>query len=520
MSNTDLNTARSSTRFEETAPLSDVDVIVIGTGFSGLGMASQLARHTDKTFVVLERANDVGGTWRDNHYPGAACDQPSHLYSLSFRPNPEWSSVFGDQAEIWKYLQDTAREEGLLPHIHFNSEVTWASWSEETNSWTVRTPLGEHRGRILVSASGLLSDPKLPAIPGLGEFAGDVFHSARWNHDVSLSGKRVAVVGTGASAIQLIPELAEEVEHLTVFQRTPPWVVPRPDRLYTEAEKGVFRKIPETMTELRSSIFWENEERFAQRAAIPALLAKVKAIALEHLVAQVSDPELRRKLTPDYEPGCKRILKSSNYYPAFERENVSLVASGLARIEGNELIGADGSRQTVDALVLCTGFEATEPPIAERIYGHEALSLSDRWRGGAEAYKATSVSGFPNFFVLGGPNTGIGHNSQVYMFEAQIKHVMRVLEHMDLAQIETVEVTEAAEARFRASLDDRSAGTVWLTGGCASWYIDDRNGRLTTLWPDYSHAFELEVSTFEASDYAFTLTANARECTQVPVGAS
>ncbi|OBR53145.1 flavin-containing monooxygenase [Paraburkholderia tropica] len=479
------------------------DVVVIGTGFSGLGMAAQLKRRGKDSMIILERADDVGGTWRDNTYPGAACDQPSHLYSFSFHLNPDWPSVFSAQPAIHAYLRGVAEKEGLLPYIQFRQDVKSARWDEQQKLWVIETGDRVFHGRSLVSAAGLLSEPKLPEIKGLGSFAGATFHSARWNSDISLEGKRVAVVGTGASAVQIVPEVAKVASHLTVFQRTASWLVPRPDRDFTEAEKGMFRKMPEKMQELRNSIFWENEERYAQRAAVPSLLAKARAIALKHLEDQVPDSELRRKLTPDYEIGCKRILKSSDFYPSLCRPNVELVTEPISHIEPDAVVTADGVRHPIDALVLSTGFEATRLPISERIFGREGRSLAERWEHGAEAFATTSVSGFPNFFVLGGPNTGIGHNSQVYMFEAQIQHVLRAMTHMEQIGGEVMEVRIEAEDRFRAKLDERASTTVWMTGGCTAWYVDPRSGRLTTLWPDYSHTFEDEIAPFSSDDYAF-----------------
>lgn len=479
----------------------DTDIIIIGTGFSGLAMGAQLKRRGQQSFIMLERADAVGGTWRDNQYPGAACDQPSHMYSLSFRLNPDWSSAFSAQPEIWEYLRATAREEHLMPHIRFNTEVLDASWDEEKQHWTVTTAGGAFTGRVLISAAGLLSEPKMPAIKGLETFTGDLFHSARWDHRTPLAGKRVGVIGTGASGIQIVPEVAKEAAHLAVFQRTPHWIVPRADREYTDYEKGMFRKEPATMQRLRTQMFWENEERFAQRAAIPSLLAQATNLAVGHLRAQVPDEQLRGKLTPNYEIGCKRILKSNDYYPALQRDNVDLVTGGIEKIDGNTVVMQNGDRHRLDALVLATGFEATDPPIAKRIHGRARCSLSERWSKGSEAYKTTSVSGFPNLFILGGPNTGIGHNSQVYMFEAQVEHVLGALDYMSVNHISALEVTLAAEDEFRDSIDRRASTTVWLTGGCSTWYIDSRNGRLTTLWPDYSHTFQEEIAPFTPSAY-------------------
>lgn len=499
---------RGSDGYDDT--VRDVEVIIVGTGFSGLGLATQLKRRGRDDFLVLERAGDVGGTWRDNTYPGAACDQPSHMYSFSFRLNPEWSSIFSAQQEIHAYLRATASDEGILPHIRFGTELLEAEWDAVRRRWIAHTSRGDYSGRYLVSAAGLLSEPKLPDIPGLSRFRGDLFHSARWDHETALDGKRVGVVGTGASGVQIVPELAKVAAHLDVFQRSAHWVTPRGVHEYTEIEKGVFRKDPESLQRLRTQMFWENEERFAARAAVPALLDKLRAVALGLLEQQVPDPELRRKLTPTFEIGCKRILKSSDYYPALTRDNVDLVVEGIDHVDESGIVTRDGAHHDLDALVLATGFEATDLPIAKRIRGIDGLLLSERWAGGAEAYNTTSVSGFPNFFVLGGPNTGIGHNSQVYMFEAQIEHVLGCWDYAHAYDVEVVEVRSEAEDLFREGLDRRSASTVWFTGGCDSWYIDPRNGRLTTLWPDYSHMFQEEIAPFDPSAYVFS-SARAHE---------
>lgn len=486
---------------ESTRDETPLDFVIIGTGFSGLAMGSQLKRRGRHDFIILERADDVGGTWRDNHYPGAACDQPSHMYSLSFRLNPEWSSIFSAQPEIWRYLQDTARDEGLLPHIRFHSDVTSAAWDERRKVWVVSTASGVYVGRVLISAAGLLSEPKVPDIAGIDAFEGDVFHSARWDHGVELQRRKVAVIGTGASGVQIVPQIAPLVERLTVFQRTPSWVTPRGDYQYNDLEKGMFRREPQRLQALRTSMFWENEERFAARAAIPSLLERATQVALAHLEAQVPDAELRARLTPDYAIGCKRILKSSDFYPALMRDNVDLVTERIECIEAAAVVTAGGHRHDIDALVLATGFEATEPPIAKRIIGRGALRLDKRWSNGAEAYKTVAVSGFPNLFLVGGPNTGIGHNSQVYMFEAQIEHILAVVKHMEGHGIDAVEVSESAEAAFTESLDRRASSSVWLTGGCNSWYIDERSGRATTLWPDYSHSFQEEIPPLDTAAY-------------------
>ena len=489
-------------------PLRSVDVIIVGTGFSGLGMGIQLARENNKSFVMLERADDVGGTWRDNTYPGAACDIQSHLYSFSFRPNPDWSRVYATQPEILQYLQAAAREEGLVPRIRFGAEVLDARWDETQEHWTVSTPRGTFTGKSLITASGHLSDPKFPSIKGLDSFSGEIFHSAQWDHDVQLDGKRIGVVGSGASAIQIVPEIAEIAAHLTVFQRSAPYVIPRLDYFYTEAERGMFRKFPHTAQAIRDELFWGNEARFPQRRGVPAFIDQITETANNHRKSQIADPDLYKKLTPDYAIGCKRILISNDYYPALTRSNVTLETHGISHVEGNTVITRDGERHELDVLVLSTGFEASDLPISHRIYGKRDVSLADHWGNGGQAYACTTVSGFPNLFVMLGPNTGLGAGSIIYMAETQISYIAGALKYMRENSVSSLEVRAEAEEEYVETIHDRSQGTVWLSGGCESWYVDPRNGRLTTLWPDFMSQFRKENGTFRDDDYVVRAMSN------------
>ncbi|WP_032385642.1 flavin-containing monooxygenase [Rhodococcoides fascians] len=478
-----------------------VDIIVIGSGFAGIGMATRLRRNGETSFLVLERALGVGGTWRDNHYPGAECDVPSHLYSFSFRRNPRWSKVFAAQPEILEYLEETVRDEGLTDHLRFGAELLGAKWDEDSARWTVETPRGNYTCRILIAAAGHLSDVKWPDIAGLDTFTGERFHSADWKHDVSLADKRVGVVGSGASAIQIVPRLAGEAQHLTVFQRSAPYVTPRHDRHYTEAEKRTFSRLPARIDSLRAEFFWANESRFVERQAVPELLERVSNSALSHLRAQVDDPVLRAQLTPDYQIGCKRILKSNDYYPALCRDNVDLATGGLVSVEGNVAVSGDGGRHELDVLVAATGFEASDLPITYRIRGRGGRSLADQWATGMQAYATTTVNGFPNLFVMNGPNSGLGHNSVVYIIESQIEYIVGALEYMGSAGVTRLAVSKEAEELYASDLDRRSVGTVWVSGGCQNWYVDPRNGRLTTLWPDFAHTFREQNSSFDPSPY-------------------
>jgi cation diffusion facilitator CzcD-associated flavoprotein CzcO len=482
-------------------PLADVEVVVVGAGFSGLGLGIQLRRRGHESFVILERADDVGGAWRDNTYPGVACDVPSPLYSYSFRTNPDWSRLYSPGPEIWEYLRGAARDEGLLPHLRFGADMLDARWDEGAQRWIVRTPKGTFRGEVLVAATGHLTDVKYPDVPGLDSFTGELFHSARWDHELSLEGKRVGVVGTGASAVQIVPALAALASELVVFQRTAPYVRPRNDRVFSDAEKRMFQRDPRTLEEIRENLFWSNDQRFAARRQVPRYLVEARDQALGHLHSSVSDPELRAKLTPDYEIGCKRILASDDYFPALQQPHVRLETSALARVEGGTAVSEAGNRFDVDVLVFATGFETYDLPSSYRITGRSGDDLAKHWAGGMQAYNSTAVAGFPNFFLLNGPGTSLGHNSLVYMIEAQVDHVVTALEWRAAHGRPVLEVSRELEAAYAQRLDELAAGTVLLRGGCSSWYVDPRNGRATLSWPDFAHRFRDECAAFDPAPY-------------------
>ncbi len=404
----------------------EVDTLIVGAGIAGLGLGIRLARRGTESFLILERADQVGGTWRDNVYPGVACDIPSHLYSYSFRPKADWSRFFAPGAEIQAYLVEAARDEGLLPHLRFDTAVAGSEWDEDDGRWTVRTTRGEYRCRVLVMAAGRLSEPRIPEVPGLEGFAGTVFHSSQWG-DADLSGARVGIIGTGASAVQLVPAVVEEAESVVVFQRSAPYVVPRQDRAYTAAEQRLFARAPESAERLRARLFWSMEQGYAQRIGVAGPLDALRDRALAHLGEQVRDPELRAALTPSYEIGCKRVLLSDDFYPTLSRPSVVLEASALASVERRTAIAASGRMHELDVLILATGFESTEPPYARTISGRNGVLLADRWADGMVAYASTAVHGFPNLFILDGPNASLGHNSAVYMIEAQIDHILDAL---------------------------------------------------------------------------------------------
>ncbi|QWT25200.1 NAD(P)/FAD-dependent oxidoreductase [Subtercola sp. PAMC28395] len=485
-------------------------------------MGMRLARENTHSFLILERATEVGGTWRDNTYPGVACDVPSQLYSFSFRPKPDWSRVFAPGAEIAEYLRECARDEGLLPCIRFSTELLEARWDAQKSLWRLTTSGGDYTARVLVTAAGRLSEPRLPVVPGLESFTGHAFHTAAWRHDVSLEGLRVGIVGTGASAVQLVPAVAEQAAELVVFQRSAPYIVPRHDRVYTSDEKRGFRDHPEALEAARSEYYWAAEEGFAQKLDGSASARRHRDLALGHLHTQVEDPVLRSAATPDYEIGCKRVLFSNDYYPALARPNVTLEPSPVASIDGPRVVLASGTEFDLDVLILATGFHTTELPFASRIVGRGSgdddrdgdgggpETLADHWSEGMTAYASTVVHGFPNLFIIDGPNASLGHNSAITMIETQIEYIAGALAHRARSDDSeghsdnsgVLEVSALAEAEYTAELDADSASTVWLTGGCRSWYVDTRSGRQTLLWPGPAHTFQAKNGVFDPAPFA------------------
>ena len=475
-------------------------IAIVGTGFSGLGMAIRLKQEGEEDFVLLERAADIGGTWRDNTYPGCRCDVPSHLYSFSFAPNPGWSSTFSPQSEILAYLKDCAERYGVMPHVRFETALESASWDDDAGLWRIETSNGPMTAEVLVAAQGPLSDPSLPEVPGIESFEGTAFHSARWDHEHDLSGERVAVIGTGASAIQFVPEIQPKVGRLHVFQRTAPWVIPHRNRPMKGWERALYRVFPPAQLAMRAGIYWARESFVLQfrRRAIGKLLER---IPMMHMRKQIEDPELRRKLTPHYSIGCKRILPTDEWYPALAQPNVEVITGGLTEIRPHSVVAEDGSEREVDTIIFGTGFHVTDVPIADRIRGRDGRTLADVWEGSMQAYKGTTVAGYPNLFFLVGPNTGLGHTSIVFMIESQIAYVLDALRTMQRRGANTVEVREEAQAAYNAELDRMTEGTVWVSGGCTSYYID-RDGHNSALWPTYTWPFRRRLREFDAAAYA------------------
>ncbi len=478
-----------------------VRIAIVGSGFAGLGMAIRLEQEGERDFVVLERGGDVGGTWRDNDYPGAACDVPSRLYSFSFAPNASWTRSFSPQPEILDYLRDCAERFGVRSRLWTDTKVERATWDDATARWTVETARGTLTADVLVSAAGALSEPRAPEIPGIDSFAGPTFHSAAWDHDASLTGKRVAVIGTGASAIQIVPKLQPQVESLEVYQRTPAWIVPRTDRAFTRVERALYKRFPALQKLARDAIYWSRESYVLAFTRQTALLAVPGSLARRHLAKQVPDPVLREKLTPDYRIGCKRILISNDFYPALSQPNADVVSSPIAEVRADSIVTQDGVEHPTDAIVLATGFEVTPPPVARMIHGRDGESLGDAWkRDGMKGHRGTTMAGFPNLFMLVGPNTGLGHTSMVYVIESQVQYVLDSLAAMKRDGLAAIEPKRAAQDAYNEGLKAQLDDSVWQTGGCSSWYLDE-HGNNTTLWPDFTFRFRKLTSEWDPEHY-------------------
>ena len=477
----------------------EVDVAIVGSGFSGLGMAIRLKQEGHDDFVILERDEEVGGTWHANTYPDCGCDVPSHLYSFSFAPNPSWTRTYSRQPEIRDYLRRCADEFGVRPHLRLGTAVTSSAWDEESGRWVMETTNGTVPARTLVSAAGPLTEPKVPDLRGLERFEGDTMHSARWDHSLDLRGKRVASIGTGASAIQYVPAIQPEVEQLHVFQRTAPWVVPHSDRPTTRIERRLYRALPFLQRLVRGGVYAGRELLVLGFVMEPRLMKVVERLARRHIRRQVPDPELRKEVTPDYTIGCKRILPSNAWYPALGQANVDLVTSGIKEVRPRSIVDGDGVEREVDVIVFGTGFRVTDMPVARYVRGRDGRTLHETWGSSPSAYLGTAMPGFPNFFMLLGPNTGLGHNSIVYMIESQIAYIADALRVKRQSGARTVEVRPEAVARYNEDLDRRHEGTVWSTG-CASWYLDD-TGRNATLWPDWTWRFRRRTARFDPSAY-------------------
>ncbi|MYS57333.1 NAD(P)-binding domain-containing protein [Streptomyces sp. SID5468] len=469
----------------EQLPAEEHRIAIIGTGMSGLGAAIRLRQAGITDFVVLERFHDVGGTWRDNRYPGAACDVPGHLYAYSFAPAPRWRSTLPKAEEIHTYLRDCVTDFGLEPHLRLNSPVDEARWDGTEMRWHIQAAGRRYLSRFLITATGLLSEPHVPELPGLGTFRGAVLHTARWDDTCDFDGKRVALIGTGASAVQCVPHLAASAAALDVYQRSPPWVLPRLQRPVTATERSLYRRSPVLRRLVRTAVYWLRESWLLCFAGPVhrAVSTCVAGLARAHMRRQIPERDLRRRLTPAYPLGCKRVLLSNDYYPALRRAGVELVTDPISEITDSSVVTRAGTARPADVIVLATGFRVDRPAIARRIVGQGRRRLSDAWSDGMAADRNIMVAGFPNMFLLLGPNSGLGHASLTLLLEAQLDYVLDCLARMSRRGLAQVEVLPETQRAYTARLHQYVQRTLWLPHLCRSWYLDPRNGHNTAVWP-------------------------------------
>ncbi|MGB3604916.1 flavin-containing monooxygenase [Gordonia sp. (in: high G+C Gram-positive bacteria)] len=488
----------------------DVEIAIIGAGFSGLGAAIKLSQDGIDDFVLFDRGADFGGTWRDNVYPGAACDVPSHLYSYSFALNPDWSRSYSHQPEIHRYINDVADQYGVRDKARFGSDVTHAEWDEAAGHWRIDYVRDGQKqsitARTVVGGIGPLCEPNLPDIDGIDSFQGKIVHTSRWDTDFDYSGKNVAVIGTGASAIQVVPQLGKVVNHMDVYQRTAPWIIPRNERPYLGAEKWAFKHVPGLQSAIRGTIYSGSEFVAAGMTYAPKALKPVEFLSRGNIFRGIRDPELRKAVTPKFAVGCKRILKSNDWYPTLDQDNVELVTDGIDRITPTGVVTKDGTARDVDVLVVATGFHVTDSPVFDTIVGANGQSLAQVWaQDGMQAYKGSFVHGFPNLMLLIGPSTGLGHSSMVYMIESQLNYLIDYVRKTHARGIVRTDVKHDVQDAYNSGLQRTLRNSVWVTGGCASWY-KDHTGKITALWPGFTFSFRNATRSFDLDAYE-TVTA-------------
>ncbi|MDH4869988.1 NAD(P)/FAD-dependent oxidoreductase [Pseudomonas sp. BN515] len=480
-------------------------IAIIGSGFSGLGMAIRLKQKGENDFLMFEKEPGIGGTWRVNNYPGCGCDVQSHLYSFSFEPNPNWTRMFAKQEEIKSYLEGCWEKYRLQDKTLLGTEITRLAWNDVDELWQIEDAAGNHySAQFVVSGMGALSTPSIPALNGLKNFKGETFHSQQWNHDYDLTGKRVAVVGTGASSIQFVPQIQKQVAQLDLYQRTAPWIMPKPDRAISEGERSRFKRFPFLQQLWRGAIYAILESRVIGFALTPKVMKLAEWVARGYIKRKIKDPVLRAKVTPDYTMGCKRVLISNDYYPALTQSNVDVITDGIQEIRKNSIVTADGTEREVDAIIFGTGFTPSDPLPRGVVFGRNGVDLLDTWPQGPEAYKGTLTAGFPNLFFLMGPNTGLGHNSMVYMIESQIHYVLGALDLLDSRRLRSLEVKRDVQDKFNGKLQGSLGNTVWNAGGCMSWYLHPVSGRNCTVWPGFTWRFRLLTRNFDPAAYQFS----------------
>ncbi|MCP5500613.1 MAG: NAD(P)/FAD-dependent oxidoreductase [Leptospiraceae bacterium] len=476
------------------------EVIIAGTGFAGLCMAIQLKRNGIDSFIILEKESEYGGTWRLNNYPGAACDVQSHLYSYSFEPYPYWTKMFGPRDEILDYVNFCVEKYGLEKHIRLNEAVTSAVFRENEGRWDLETSGGsKYESKFFVSATGGLSQPIIPKYNGMEDYQGKMFHSARWDHNYKVKNKKIAVVGTGASAIQIVPTIAPEVEKLYLFQRSAAWVLPKPDRDILSIERGLFKFLPISQTLYREYIYWSLELRVLGLVVYPEIMKVVESLAKKHIEKSIEDEELRKTMTPDYTIGCKRVLMSNEYYPAINRKNVKVETSGIEKFTNKGILTGSGEEIELDAVIMATGFQGAEAIAPYKILGKGQKDLNEAWKNGAEAYLGTTISGFPNFFMIVGPNTGLGHSSMIFMIESQVQYALQAIMSSRKNSWKFIDVRQEIQDNYNRKLQLKLDKTIWASD-CVSWYRT-RNGKNTTLWPGFTFDFRLKTLLFNPQEY-------------------
>ena len=478
-----------------------VEIAIVGAGLSGLGMAIALRRAGHEDFVVLERENALGGTWRDNSYPGCACDIPSVLYCYRDEPNPDWTRAFAHQPEIWAYMRRVAGAHDVQRFMRFDHDVVDARFDRGDGHWEIETTGGHYTAAILISASGALADPSIPDLPGIGTFGGTVFHSSRWNHEHPLDDRRVAVIGNGASAVQFVPEIQPHVARLTLFQRTPTWVLPRVNVFIPRAWRKRFARHPWLESFARAGAF-SLQEASHIGFSHPMVMRVGELQGRRQLARQVRDPALRARLTPSFRLGCKRVLFSKRWYPALAAENAEVVTASIREVVPDGIVDSAGVHHPLDTIVFATGFHVTDAPIAQRLRDHDGRRLSELWAGSPRAHLGMGVAEFPNLFFLLGPNTGLGHNSVLLMIEAQIEYLIKLLAHREMVAAATVVPTVQAQVRSVADVDRGTEGSVWSAGGCISWYLDT-TGRNSVLWPGSVRAYQRRLARFDPGEYSW-----------------
>lgn len=475
----------------------DAEVLVIGGGISGIGAAIGLRRAGVDDVLILERADELGGTWRDNTYPGCACDIPSHLYSYSFAPNPEWTRVFAERDEIQRYVLGVADRYSIRRLARLETEVLDASWDDERQRWVLHTTTGRYTARALVIAAGPLHEPVVPDFPGAGRFKGTAFHSSHWPQDHDFADERVAVIGTGASAGQFVPRIQSDVASLTILQRTPPWVMPKPDWPTTRLERRVLRRWP-GLIKIARMVQWAPLDALIVLNFHPRLARASHVVGKLHMRRAIKDKALRRVLTPDYVMGCKRVLLTNEYYPALAKPNVEVLPQALAEIREHSIVTADGIEREVDTLIFGTGFHVTDLPISERVRGRDGRTLAEVWQGSPTAYLGTSISGFPNAFMLFGPNVGTA--SAFVMLDAQVRYLTQAVTALNRQGLGSIDVLPEVQQEFKAEADRRLAGSTFNAGGCTSYYID-ANGRNASAWPGTMLSLTRRLRRFTLADY-------------------